>query len=272
MNYNEIKQILINSTESMLSTVMNYLPKLITAIVVLVVGYFIIKLIKYLLKKLLKISVISKFNDLISNVSFLKKIDFKLNVFILKFSAAILWTVLFIIISEILGLKVVSQEFTKIFNYLPKLFTALIIFGGGVYFSSILKTLIEDFLKSFGFQSLSFISHIAFYTLVMFIGVIALNHAGVETSIITNNIILIIGAVLMIFVISFGIGSINIVKDTLKMYYLRKNFKAGDIIIINNQEGEINKIDNNFVKIKIQDTFHFIPASEFYNSKVEIKA
>ena len=58
-----------------------------------------------------------------------------------------------------------------------------------------------------------------FFIILIFTSVTALNQAGIDTAIITSNITLILGALLLAFAIAFGIGANRIVTDLLKTFY-----------------------------------------------------
>src|SRR5690554_7824335 len=81
-----------------------------------------------------------------------------------------------------------------------------------------------------------------------------LNQAGIDTTLVTNNISIIFGVIFASVALSFGLGSKDIVKEILYSYYLRKSVQVGDKIKIedDNVEGTIASIDNINVKILVR--------------------
>ena len=74
------------------------------------------------------------------------------------------------------------------------------------------------------------ISSIVFYIIAMLITVTALNQAGINTDIITNNLTIILGAFLASIALAFGLGSKDVIGDLMRSFYTRKNFEVGQKI------------------------------------------
>ncbi|MDZ7682083.1 MAG: mechanosensitive ion channel [Fodinibius sp.] len=86
-------------------------------------------------------------------------------------------------------------------------------------------------------------SRIIFYGILLIVGTTALSQAGVETAIITANISIIIGGVLLAFAIGFGYSSRDLLTNILSSFYARNTYAEGQIIRIDNIQGKITKID-----------------------------
>ena len=137
------------------------------------------------------------------------------------------------------GLTTVSDGLKSFFAYLPKLITALSIFVGGAYLGTMVKKAIQTMFKSLEINGGNLVGNIAFYLIVIFISITALNQAGVDTEIITSNITLILGSVLVSFTIAFGLGARDVITRLLFGFYSRKNLENGQHIKTKKNEGVI---------------------------------
>jgi len=100
----------------------------------------------------------------------------------------------------------------------------------------------------------------------------ALNQAGVDTTIITNNITIILGSFLLAFALGLGLGSREIVADLLRSFYTRKNYAVGDKIVIGEDSGVIEAIENNSLTLVTKEGKFVIPIKDVVSQKVEIKS
>jgi small-conductance mechanosensitive channel len=114
----------------------------------------------------------------------------------------------------------------------------------GVYIASIIRNAVNSLFKSFNLGGSKVIGNIIFYVLVIIITITALNQAGVDTGIITNNLTLILGALLFAFTLAFGLGSKEIIQRLLFGFYTRKTLSVGNTIKIGDVKGKIEAIDN----------------------------
>lgn len=102
------------------------------------------------------------------------------------------------------------------------------------------------------------------------VSIMSLDQAGINTDIITNNLILILGAVMVSLAISFGLGSRDVVFRLLLGFYSKRNFKIGQRIKIDEKEGVILAIDNISLLVKFEDTKVVYPIKYIANSRIEI--
>ncbi len=247
------------------------LINLIGALVVLFIGWLITKFIVFLLRKLLNASRINRLTEKIGSTEWFKdsiKVDV---VYIITFFAKwILYLVFIVIAAEIMQWTVISNEITSLFSYLPNLFIAIALFLVGVYVADFIKKALQGILGSLKLVGAETISAIAFYLIVIIFTITALNQAKIDTSIITSNLVIIIGGVILTLAIAIGVGSIETVQRLLLAHYTRKKFKVDDSIKVGDVKGTIKAIDATTITIETSDKAEVcMPIKEFTSSRVE---
>lgn len=200
------------------------------------------------------------------------KIDFqKLFLTIIKLFLILIFVV---IGADIFNLPGVTQVVNDIIAYLPKLISAIGIILLGFYLANKVKQWISSILNLLGSNSGSMvISNVLVFGIILFFSLMGLNQAGIDTTLITNNISIILGVVFASMALSFGLGSKDIVKEILYSYYLRKNIQIGDKIRIKSEDvvGTLVTIDNINVRILTEDgTIILYPIKKFVLLKIEI--
>lgn len=261
------------SLSNMVNEIGQVVPSLLAAIVILIVGFLVTKLVVGIIKKGLKLIKADKLDDKLNEIDFFggKTLNFNIVTIVSQFVKWVLYIVILIIVSDVLNLKIISAEISNLLRYLPSLFTALVIFVVGLLLANAIKKVIRSFFESMELSGSKFISSLVFGILLIFVSITALNQAGIDTTIITSNLIMVLGGLLLAFSVAFGLGARNVVESLLKAFYARKIYEIGQVVKFNNIEGEIEAINNISVTIKTTSGKKLIvPISEISDNQVEI--
>ena len=262
-------QAFINMGEQLSSGLLNF----IGAVIVLFVGWLITKAVVYVVGKILKASRVDKLTEKIkeSKIFGEAKINFEVSYVITAFVRWIMYLVFIIVAADIMNWTIVSNEISNLLRYLPQLFSALALFIIGLYIANFIRKAIKGLFESLNLSGVNVLSSIVFYIIVIIFTIAALNQASIDTSIIANNITIILASILLTVAIGVGLGSRDVVKKLLFTYYARKSYNVGDKIKVGDISGEIVAIDSVSVTLKTQTSKIVIPIVEMTETKVEIK-
>jgi hypothetical protein len=251
---------------------LDFLPQLLKGLAFFIIGWIFIKFILYIIKKGLGYTNIDslpeKLNvDEIFGNSAIKIEPTKIIVTTIKW---ILILIFVIVGSELLGLRMVSEQLSNIIAYLPKFISALIIFAIGVYIANIAKKAVSAMFSSLELTGGNLVGNIIFYLIAIIVSVTALNQAGVNTDLITNNLSIIFASILAAFTIAFGLGSRDIIKRLLFSYYSRKNLNVGNKIILDGVEGVVESIDNICMVLSTDKGKIIYPIKDVVDNKIQL--
>ncbi len=266
------KELIFKAIAAMSEKLMLTLPNIFGALVVLLLGWILIRLSIFLLKKVFKLIKLDKLTEKINELGVFEKtnIDIKVSKVIITFVKWIMFLVLLIIAADIMQWDVVSKEIGNLLRYLPRLFSAMALFMIGIYIATFVKNAIHGLYKSFNLNGAKIISSLVFYIIAIIITITALNQAGIDTTVITNNVTIILGAFLLAISIGLGLGSWMIVADLLRTFYMRKNFEVGDRIKINEVEGTVLAVDNLCVTLETSTGKMIIPIKTSSESTITV--
>ena len=269
----DLGQLNTSFLENLWRDFLNFIPKLFLGILFVILAYLTIKIVGYVLTKLLKITKIDSITTKLNEAELFGKNDYNVvpSKIIVKFVKYLLVLIFVIIAAEMLGLEMVSKGIGNFIAYLPILISALLIFVVGVYLASRIKTAIVNTFKSLEITGGNLVGNIAFYAMVVVISITSLNQAGIDTEIITNNLTLILGSVFVAFTIAFGLGARDVISRLLFGFYTRRNFYAGQHIKTETIEGVIEQIDNICITIRTKDGLVYMPIKKFVDQDIEVK-
>ncbi|MFL1011427.1 mechanosensitive ion channel family protein [Flavisericum labens] len=261
------------SLSAMTEEVAKVIPNLLGALAVVVIGWLITKLIVGIVRKALKFAKADKLDDKINEIEILdgKKLNFDIIKIITTFVKWVMYILILVMVTDILHLTMVSEEIKNFLGYLPKLFSALIVFTIGLLLANFIKKAIKSFFESMDLSGSKLISQIVFFLLLLFISITALNQAGVDTAIITSNITLVLGSLLLAFALAFGLGAQKVVTDLLKTFYARKTYEIGQKIEFGGIKGEVSSINHVSVTLKTKQGKLIVPIKDIVESQVSLQ-
>ncbi len=254
--------------------VVNSLPTVLGFIGFVIVAWLIIKVFLYVVRKALTKTKIDEWSKKLSETEIFGSTT--INIMLTNVILAVLkWFLILTFVmagSNIFGLDAVSDGIKSFFAYLPKLLTALGIFVAGAYLGTMVKKAIQSMFKSLEISGGNLVGNIAFYLIVVFLSITALDQAGVDTSVIKSNLTLLIGSVLLAFTIAFGFGARDAVSRLLFGYYSKKNIGIGEKVVIGDVEGVVTAIDNICLTVVTAEGKVVLPIKNVVDSKIVVKS
>lgn len=267
------KDMATESLSAMWLEISQIFPNIIGTILLLVIGWFVTKIVVKVVKKALKLANADKLDDALNEIEIVegKKLSFDTIKIISGFVKWIMYIMLLIMALDIMNLNMISEKISDLLGYLPQLFSALAVFTVGLILANTIKKGLKSFFDSMDLSGSKMISQVVFFIILIFISITALNQSGVDTTIITSNITMILAAFLLAFALAFGFGAQKVVGDLLRTFYTRKTYEIGQKIAFNDIEGEVESIDGITVTLITKEGRLIVPIKDIVESQVRIQ-
>ena len=251
---------------------LDVIPKLVGAIIILIIGYFISKMIKKFIFKLFEKFGIDKFADKINDSDMLAKSNFKIvpSLIIATIIYYFIFLIFIVAATDALGMESLSQLIKDIINWVPNLVTAIVLLFGGFLFADFAKDATLKATKSFGIPSGGFIANAVFYFVLINVLISALGQAKVNTSFIATNISILIGGVALAFAIGYGFASKDVVANFLVSFYSKDKLKIGQKVTLDGITGIIIDIDKTSITLDCENKEVIIPLNKLAKERIEI--
>tara|TARA_R110002072_G_scaffold277984_1_gene439772 strand:+ start:1370 stop:2197 length:828 start_codon:yes stop_codon:yes gene_type:complete len=269
---NSWTELSIASFKNLFQTSSDFLPNIFGAILILFFGWLANKIIAFFIRKACSLFKVDALSKTINQKGILgrKLNNLDITKIILLFVKSVLFLISIILAFEVLELQAVSSVISNLLWYLPKLFGAIALFILGLYIANFIKNALNKVFDSFDLAGSNLIGNFVFYIIITIVAVAAINQAGVDTSIISNNLTVILFIVLTSIGLSFALGSKDVITKLLKSYYVRKKYSLGEKIAVNDHKGTIETIDSISLTLKTTTSRIVIPISEIVNNNVEV--
>lgn len=263
----------------MLLQVPSFLDKLQSALLsfgaafaILIVGWILARFISKMFEKLLKAIKIDKIGDKINEIDLLQNANVKISpsVVIGKTIYYVLMLVILTAALEVLQLQQLTEQVGRLINYIPKLFSAVLILMGGIIVANAIKGVLDAAFQSMNVASGKLISGFVFYFIIVSVLLSALPQAEFEVGFLKDNLTIIFGGIVFAFAVGYGFASRNIMSNLLAGLYSRNKFNIGDDVKIDGTRGTIIELDNTSLTLETSDRRVVIPLNNVTTDKVEV--
>ncbi len=186
----------------------SYIPAIAGAIIILVVGWLLAKMIEAIVVRVLKAVRLDQASDKAGIANFLAQGDIRVSLSEL-IGAVVYWLIMLVAIAtmlDALNLKIASDLISRLAEYVPNILAAIFILILGSFLANFIGTVVRTAGSNAGLKNAKLLGQIAQLILVVFTVIIAIEQLKIATAllILTVNIVLIsigLGAA-----IAFGLG------------------------------------------------------------------
>lgn len=211
-------QILLESSQQFLNEIARAVPQIIGALLILLIGWLIAKLVKRIFIKLLILVKLNYLTEKSGIEKFLKEGGVKITAVEL-IGSLFYWIIMLIVIMASLNtlqLTSAKELFGEIILYIPNIIVSIIVLLLGVYAAKFVSQAISVSLKNMNENSSQLIGNISYYSILVLTIFIVLSQLNIAENIVTIAFLLIFGAFCLAFGLAFGLGGKDYASDLLK--------------------------------------------------------
>lgn len=252
---------------------MSVLPNIIGAIIILLLGWLLARVVNSLITKGAKRLRVNKLASRTELTDFLKKanIDSTPAELLGKMMKYIILLIAFLMAADTMNWQILSLEIGKLLAYLPSLFVALIFFVIGTYIAGFVRDFIRAATSSLGISAGRILGSFVYWMLLIIVTLTALEQAGFNTSLPSSYLLILLGTICLAAAISYGFASREILSNILSGFYARKSFRVGQIIEVEGERGEIVETTNINVTLRQENGERVvIPSQVLIKNKVRV--
>lgn len=261
------------SLEGSIALVTAFVPKLVVAMLLLLAGYLLARLVGAGTAALLKLVGFNRLlaktplQTLFSGTSSTKSSADVLGVLVF-------WAVFLLFgisATDTLGLSAVSAALTDLAFYIPKVGIAVLILVLGMLAASYLKELIGFACASAGVPQGTIVAQTFYVAAILVVFVTAINELGIDTTLLNSTIMIGFGGLIAGAALSFGLGARGAVANLIAAHYLQSVFRIGQTIRIADVHGSIVAVTPVALVVDTADGRVVVPAAQFQEHRTTIE-
>ncbi len=220
-------QLVVEPIKEMLTTMAGFIPTLVGALVILILGWVVAKVLQKVTKRFLDIVHFDALTDKAGLKEILSKGGIELTATEL-FSRLIYWLVMVVVLVmtvNAIGLTVASQLLERLTTYIPKVISALFALIIGMFLANFIAGIVVTAARNAKIPNPELLSSISRWAILIFAGIIALEELGIATLLVSTTFNIFFGAVCLALALAFGLGGKDVAKKILEDF-MRKYTNA----------------------------------------------
>lgn len=232
----------INEIQSSLST---WLPSVLGAILLLLVGWLVARIIQVVIARLLLRLGLDRLADRTGIARGLTTIGVQRTLSYLL-ARITYWLILIFFILLALGAlgltDVVTSALNSFFAFLPRLVAATVIFLVGAFIARIVGDAVTAMTLQSDIPSGRVLGQAVRYSLLLVVVILALDELGVQTTILTTIIIVTVAAIALGLALAFGLGNRQLAHGIMAGFHAREEFTPGQTLTVGDHTGRLVRI------------------------------
>ena len=199
------------------------LPRILRAVVVLIAGWLVAKLVRFAVDKALRAINFQVLTERAGLDGFLRNGGIQSDTTEL-FALLCYWLVILaalIVGFNSLGLAYVTDLLARVVLFVPKVMVALVILAFGAYFARVVGEVVSAYFRNVHMQDADMLGRIARYALLTFVVLIALDQVNVGGDIVRQTFLIILAGVVFALALSFGLAGKDWAADLLERWWPR---------------------------------------------------
>jgi hypothetical protein len=244
-------------------SVVALLPEIVFAIVLVVVGYFVARLLRTLATGI--INTLSRAAGTVTGrAGIVLQAPSETTVRVL--GALVFWTVLLLFIAiaaNTLGLRMFAGWLDQIVNHLPQVVSGILIIFAGVVLSGIARDSAFAACKGMPAPQTRLIARGAQVATLLMLAIVGLDQIGIDLEAVIMVLAIILASLLGGLAIAFGLGARTYVSNLIGARHLGPDFQNGVRIRFGDTVGTIAQLTPIAVVLETEEGRQIIPAARF---------
>jgi hypothetical protein len=234
-------QPVINALVKILTDILDFIPHLINGLIILIVGYLISILIRWIVRTVLEQVRFNQLGDRVGITDALSSLGVRV-----PLSEIIAQVVFFFLLLSfatsavsLMGLAAVATLLQNVLAFIPRAVSAAIIIIFGSMLARFLGGTITAVADSVNVTYGKALGKIVEYAILAFVIVLAISTLGVDTTILTTSLTIIIAAAGLSLALTFAFGAREAARHVIAGHYIRQNFQPGQQVTVGEYSGTV---------------------------------
>ena len=217
-------EVMLEPLRVFLAQVADFLPRLALALVVLIAGWLIAKMVRFAIAKGLRKINFHVVTDRAGIDGFLRQGGIGLDATDIL-AMLVYWIVILtalLIGFNLLGLTYITDLLGRVVLFLPKVMVALLILAFGAYFARFVGNAVTAYCRNVHIQDADILGRLAQYAIIAFVVLIALDQVNVGGDIVRQTFLIMLAGVVFALALAFGLGGKDWAAEMLERWWPRK--------------------------------------------------
>ena len=269
--FQALQQAIMSPMTALWTKVVGYIPNLLSAVFIIVVGYFVARFVRFVLAQFLgkvgvdKLSEKAGLADILANIGVMSQpsqligvVGFWLIMLTFMVSAA-----------DALGLPRVSATIDDFVLYLPKVIGAAFVVLVGLFLAKFMRNAVQGLGDTMNLSYARGLALAVYSLLIIVVVSLAIGQLDIETELLNFAVSILLLSVGAAVALSLGLGTRDIAANIIAGVYARELFKAGSNIEIDDVKGKVVEVGTAKTIVKGSSKTYYLSNRELIDKMVQ---
>jgi flagellar biosynthesis protein FliQ len=215
---------MIEPARLLLHQAVDFLPRLGLALIVLIAGWLIAKMIRFAIARALRAVNFHVVTDRAGIDGFLRDGGIQMDATDIL-AMLVYWIVILtalLIGFNLLGLTYITELVSRVLLFVPKVLVAALILAFGAYFARFVGNAVCAYFRNVHLQDADVLGKLAQYAILTFVVLIALDQVNVGGDIVRQTFLIVLAGVVFALALAFGLGGKDWAAEMLERWWPRR--------------------------------------------------
>jgi hypothetical protein len=248
-------QPVVDALTKIVFDIINFIPRFVNGLIILIVGYLISRLVRWIVRVVLRQI---RFDQLADRTGIANALD-ALGVSI-TLSEVIAQVVFFFLLLSfatsavgLMGLAAVADLLQSVLRFIPRAISAAIIIIFGSMLARVLGATITAVAENVNITYGKALGKIIEYAVLAFAIVLAISTLGVDTTILTSSLTIIIASTGLAIALTFALGAREAARNVIAGHYVRQSFQPGQQVTLGDYRGRVRSTTGAYTVLETGD-------------------
>ena len=237
-------QNLVGAMSGLWIKIANFIPNLFGALILVILGFLVAKLLDTLLSKLLAKIGLDRLMSGTGLTKLLSRSGIKAQVSTL-IGIFVYWFVLLIFLisaAESLGLERVSATLDVLALYLPKMFAAALVLLAGILLAQLLNTMVKGAAEGVRLEYAAGLGRIVQGMVIIISVSVAIGQLEIKAELLNYVVVIVLLTIGLASALALGLASKDVAGQIIAGIYVRELYELGQQVQIGDVEGRIEEM------------------------------
>jgi flagellar biosynthesis protein FliQ len=219
-----IDVMMLEPAKAFLLQVVDFLPRLALALVVLIAGWLVAKTVRFAIARGLRAVNFNVLTERAGIDGFLR--DGGLRIDAVEILAVLCyWIVILaalVIGFNLIGLAYITDLLGRVLLFVPRVLVALLVLAFGAYFAKFVANAVTAYCRNVHMQDADLLGRLAQYAILAFVVLIALDQVGVAGDLVRQTFLIVLAGVVFALALAFGLGGRDWAAEFLERWWPRR--------------------------------------------------
>ena len=246
-------QPVLDSLTKIFTDILNFLPHFVNGLIVLIVGYLVSALVRWIVRAVLRGVRLEQVAQRAGITTALRSLGVRAPI-----SEIIAQIVFFFLIlsfatsaMQLMDLTTVAVLLQNVLAFVPRAISGALIVIFGSMLARFLGGTITSVADSVNITYANALGKIIEYAIVAFVIVLAISTLGVDTTILTTSLTIIIASAGLALALTFAFGARDSAHNVIAGYYVRQAFQPGQRLTYGSYTGTVRNTSGTYTVLDV---------------------